>query len=257
MATLTVSELITEDCFSARGIRYERIPQSHLPTPDYRLLVDPEPVIAEVKEFGPSGKLRVGGFCPVPFVREKIRECWPQFEAYTQQSCCLILYNQSSPKVFLQPELILCAMFGEFFECLDHEAYRFSGPAAMSPVRNTRVSAVLGILPVRMHRNCIEAGRLEFELTEGFSRDLTDDEVHWIHQQTSESMGQVERAMRVAVVENPYATKALSESLFCGPLDERWAQGPDGIVRLKFSGSRIAEMRALLPEYALKMMGVW
>jgi hypothetical protein len=144
-----------------------------------------------------------------------------------------------------------------FFESLDNEAYRFSGPSAMSPGRNTRVSAVLGILPVRMHRNCIEAGRLEFELTEGFSRELTDDEVHWIHQQTSESMGQVETAMRVVVVENPWATKALPESLFCGPLDERWAQGPDGIVRLKFSGSRIAEMKGLLPEYYLKMMGVW
>ena len=116
---------------------------------------------------------------------------------------------------------------------------------------------MLGILPVRLHRNCIEAGRLEFELTEGFSRELTDDEVHWIHQQTSESMGQVEKAMRVVVVENPWATKPLPEDLFCGPLDERWAQGADGIVRLKSSGSRIAEMKALLPEYALKMMGVW
>jgi hypothetical protein len=63
--------------------------------------------------------------------------------------------------------------------------------------------------------------------------------------------------MRVIVVENPYATRALPENLFCGPLDERWAQGPDGIVRLKFSGSRIAEMKALLPKYVLKTMGIW
>ena len=82
----------------------------------------------------------------------------------------------------------------------ENEAYRFSGPAAMGPGRNTRVSAVLRILPVRMHRKCIEAGRLWIEFTEGFSRELTDDEVHWIHQQTSESMGQVETAMRMVVV---------------------------------------------------------
>jgi hypothetical protein len=257
MSTLTVSELITEDCLSARGIRYERIPQSHLPTPDYRLLVDPEPVIAEVKEFGPSGKRLDGGFYPVPFVQKKIKQCWPQLDPYRDHSCCVILYNQSSMKVFLEPQLILCAVFGDLFERVDNEAYRFSGDAATGPERNTGVSAVLGILPVRLHRNCIEAGRMEFKLTEGFSRELTDDEVHWIHQQTSESMGQVENAMRMVVVENPHATKALPENLFCGPLDERWAQGPDGIVRLKFAGGRIAEMKALLPEYYLKMMGIW
>jgi hypothetical protein len=257
MATLTESERAAEDCFLARGIRYAPIPRTHLKTPDYRLFVDSGSVIAEVKEFGPSEKLQLGGFCPVPCVREKIRKCWPQFEAYTEQSCCLILYNQISPKVFLQPELILCAIFGEFFESVDGDAYRFSGLAAMAPERNTRVSAVLGILPIRMQRNCIEAGRMEFELSNGFSRELTDEETCRIHHQTAKHIGQVEKIMRVVVVENPYASKPLPEHLFRGPFDERWAQGPGGIVRLKFSGTRIAEMRALLPEYALKMMGVW
>ena len=257
MATLTASERAAEDCFLERGIRYETIPRTHRKTPDYRLFLDSETVIAEVKEFGPSGKRLVGGFYPVPFVQEKIRQCWPQLDAYRDHSCCVILYNQSSMKVFLEPQLMLCAVFGDLFERLDNEVYRFSGDAATGPERNTGVSAVLGILPVRLDPNCIKAGRLEFELTEGFSRELTDDESYWIHQQTFESMGQVERAMRVVVVENPWATRALPENLFCGPLDERWAQGPDGIVRLKFSGARIAEMKALLPEYYLKMMGIW
>jgi hypothetical protein len=50
MPRLTVSERVVESYFSARGIAFERIPQTNDPTPDYRLLVDPEPVIAEVKE---------------------------------------------------------------------------------------------------------------------------------------------------------------------------------------------------------------
>jgi hypothetical protein len=31
----------------------------------------------------------------------------------------------------------------------------------------------------------------------------------------------------------------------------------DKTVRWTFSGDRLAEMKALLPEYALKMMGLW
>jgi hypothetical protein len=246
MPPLTVSELIAEECFSARGIRYERIPQSHLPTPDYRLRVDAESIVAEVKEFGRSRKLREGGYCPVPFVRHKIRAC-----------CCLILYNEGSAAVFLDPQLILCAMFGERFETLGYEAYRFSGIAAMRPDKNTGVSAVVGIFPLRIQRGCLEAARRMFELTGGFSRALTEEETVQIHQETSLHLAEVESATRAVVVENPFAPKPLSPHVFDGPFDERWLQNPDGIVRLNSSGVRIAEMRALLPDYALKVMGVW
>lgn len=44
----------------------------------------------------------------------KIRESWRQFESYSDHTCCLILYNAGSFTVSLQPELILCAMFGEY-----------------------------------------------------------------------------------------------------------------------------------------------
>jgi hypothetical protein len=46
----------------------------------------------------------------------------------------LILYNQSSGAVDLQPLLMLCAVFGQFFDHLGPEIYRFSGDAGMSPV---------------------------------------------------------------------------------------------------------------------------
>jgi len=64
MAPATVSELIAEEYFSARGIRWDRIPRTSEPTADYRLSVGHESTIAEVKEFGPSGRRRDGGFCP-------------------------------------------------------------------------------------------------------------------------------------------------------------------------------------------------
>jgi len=39
----------------------------------------------------------------------------------------LILYNQSSGAVDLQPLLMLCAVFGQLFDHLGPEIYRFSG----------------------------------------------------------------------------------------------------------------------------------
>ncbi len=257
MNRLTVSEQVVENCLSLRGIPFEPIARTHLPTPDYRLLVSPESIIAEVKEFRRSLKIREGGYCPVPFVREKIKACWRQFERYRDQSCCLMLYNESSSMVSLQPELILCAMFGEYFETLAPSTYRFSGIAAMGPDRNIAVSAVVGIFPLRVHHNCLEAGRRIFKVTGGFGRDLTEDEKLQIHRETSQFIGQIESVMRAVVVENPFAPKQLSAGVFDGPFDERWALGEDGVVHLKFSGTRVAEMRALLPEYALKIMGLW
>jgi hypothetical protein len=64
-----------------------------------------------------------------------------------------MLYNESSNTVFLQPELVLCAMFGEYYETLSQDVYRFSGVAAMGPERNTRVSAVVALLPLRVLRS--------------------------------------------------------------------------------------------------------
>lgn len=207
--------------FSAQGIRFSRIPERNTPTPDYKLLVDPEPIIVEVKEFGRPGKLRESGYCSVPFVRQKIRACWKQFELHGDQRCCLMLSNESSFKVSLQPELILSAVFGEYFQRLTSNSYRFSGCASMQPDRNTRISAVVGLLSLRVQRSCMEAGQLIFERTEGFRRELSEDEANQIHRETSQYLGQVESAIRAVVVENPFAPKRLPESIFTGPFDDR------------------------------------
>ena len=128
----------------------------------------------------------------------------------------------------------------------------------MRPKENTRISAVVALLPLQVHRNCFEAGRRSFEITDGFSREVSDDEANQINRETSRYLGEVESALRAVVVENPWAQKSLPRTLFTGPFDERWEMNKvDGTVRLAYSGERVAEMRALLPEYALKMMGLW
>lgn len=257
MMQLTTSEKIFENLISAQGIPCERIAQSNSATADYRLSVGTVTVIAEVKEFGPTARVHSGGFCPVPFVRGKIRDSWRQLAQHPDESCCVVLYNVASAKVPLQPELILCAMFGELFEPLIDGSYRFSEIAAMGPHSNTIVSAVVGIFPLWVHHNCLEASRRMCELTEGFCREPTEDESLQIHRETSKYMGEVESVMRAVAVENPFARRRLPSGIFEGPFDERWAQDDQGAVRLQFSGARIAEMRELLPEFYLKMMGVW
>jgi len=127
----------------------------------------------------------------------------------------------------------------------------------MGPMNNTVISAVAGLLPLRVHRNAVEAGRRICEPTDGFSRALTPEENVQVHRETSQYLGQVESLMRAVVVQNPFATKPLPENVFTGPNDERWARVDDGSFRIKRSGARVAEMRTLLPEYALKMMGLW
>lgn len=257
MGSRTTSERLLENCLSERRVEFERIPEESVPTPDYKLKVEPEPVFAEVKEFGRSGKMRTEGYCPVPFVREKIKASRKQFERYRDHACCVVLYNQSSFTVVLQPELVLCAMFGELYETVDENVFRFFGVSEMRPEENTRISAVVALLPLRVHRNCVEAGRRIFKLTDAFSRELADDETNQIHRETSRYLGEVESVFRAVVVENPWAKKSLPRTIFTGPFDERWAMEEDGTVRLAFSGERVSEMRALLPEYALKMMGLW
>src|SRR5271163_1245846 len=112
MSSCNASEQAVADYFAAHGKEYHWIPRTSAPTPDMKVIVDSKPVIIEIKEFTRSDKLRVGGYCPVPFVRNKIRKSWRQFESYSDHSCCLMLYNSGSYSIFLQPELILCAMFG-------------------------------------------------------------------------------------------------------------------------------------------------
>jgi hypothetical protein len=257
MSSLNASEKAIADYFGAHGLEHHWIPRTNAPTPDLKVFVDPRPVIVEIKEFNRSEKLRIGGYCPVPFVRHKIRQSWRQFEHYSDHTCCLMLYNAGSFTVSLQPELILCAMFGEYFETIDPVRYRFSGIAAMRPDRNTYISAVAGLFPLRVHRNCLEAGRMVFQLTQGYARELTDDQVLHVHRETTRYVGEIEQVMRAVVVENPFAPQKLPETLFRGPFDERWHRGNDDLVRLKYSGERVAEMRRLLPEYARKMMGLW
>jgi hypothetical protein len=257
MGSRTASELLLENCLSERRVEFERIPEETVPTPDYKLKIEPGPVFAEVKEFGRSGKMRTEGYCPVPFVREKIKASRKKFERHRDYACCVVLYNEASFTVFLQPELVLCAMFGELCETVDRNVFRFFGVSEMRPDKNTRVSAVAALLPLQVHRNCVDAGRRMFELTDGFSLELKDDEVNQIHRETSRYLGEVESVFRAVVVENPWAKKPLPRTLFTGPFDERWAMEDDGSVRLAFSGERIAEMRSLLPEYALRVMGLW
>jgi hypothetical protein len=162
-----------------------------------------------------------------------------KFERHMDSPCCTILYNERSFTVVLQPESVLCAMFGELYETKDQNLFRYFGVSEMRLDENTRISAVVALLPLWVHRNCIEVGRRMYQLTDCFSRARRSR----IHSscRRRESVGE----------------EATARNAFTRPLDEGWAIERDETVRLAFSGEQVAEMRALLPDDALKTMGLW
>jgi len=109
-------------------------------------------------------------------------------------------------------------MFGEYMYQLALGAFRFSGAAAMRPDGSTRISAVVALLPIRVHRNCVEAGRRMFTLTNGFARDLSENEKQQIHWETAQYVGQVEPVTRAVVVDNPFAQRPLGSNIYKGPV---------------------------------------
>lgn len=253
--TLTRSERIAERYFSSQKLDHQRIPRGNEPTPDYTLTVNNERVIVEVKEFGPLGKHYPNGYCPVPFVRAKVREAWRQLQPYKDSTCCLLLADGLGLKLVLDPELLLCGMFGEMYERVAPGSYRFFGEAALKPGRNKNISAVVGLFPLQIHRNCVEAGRLEFAITRG-ARALTEAEADHVRQETWQYSTEVETTIRAVTIQNPFSSTIVPAGLFSGPYDEHWIQDTDGTAHRNRSGAGIAELRRLLPDWVLRFMGV-
>jgi hypothetical protein len=250
MSKPTVSEEIFENYLLNHRVAFERIPESTVPRPDYKLHVNPHPVIVEVKEFNASPNLQPSDLCSVSRIRERIKVARRKFALYQDQECCLVLFDNGST-VFLQPELVLRAMFGEQQEIVGQNAYRFSGLAEIRPHQNTRVSAVATLLPIRGGPNLLESLRRESGIN-----DRTELTEHDIWRGRSDDLDCERIAVRVVVIENPFARKPLSCAIFSGPFDERWARCDDGSFQPVFSGERIAEMRSALPKYALRILGL-
>jgi hypothetical protein len=257
MAQRTISERVFESYLLQNGVECAQILEGTQKEPDYKVIVGSEVLIAEVKEFDHPKVFPVGGHDPLPHIRHKIDNARKQFNNYRDLSCGLILYNERSILVHLDPTLILCALFGEYYERDSLNTYRLSGRAKLRADCNTTISAVVALLPLLIHADTLWAARRVWALTAEGPHKLTEEESGDVTREAYKHLGAPEVVIRAAVVENPYARKPLSPCFFTGPFDEHWARREDGSFGILRQGPRIEELRQICPEYLLRMIGIW
>ena len=162
-----VSELLFEDYCRCVGIQWEHIQEEPEQTPDYKLVLDDQTIIAEVKEFEKNkyeqesyrlmekrGYGKVLNEEPGDRVRKKIRKSSPQIKALTAgcHSGMLVLFDDGQIAGHLAPHHIMTAMYGlELVEMavprdISIKPYiadrRFGPKKKMTEETNTSISAI-------------------------------------------------------------------------------------------------------------------
>ncbi|MCU1225106.1 MAG: hypothetical protein JWQ42_3199 [Edaphobacter sp.] len=238
--------------------------------PDYRLSVEGEQVLLEVKEFlvssqdfvgSPFGEgARGGAVDPYAPIRQKIDDAREKFRGLKNHVCCLVLYNVNKPLVDLNWQMIYGAMLGDitFRVPFDHEAQEFDDSLTTTGFgrngkcrqdRNTTISAVLVLEPLMLGERRFQCQMNKLKRETGHSR------LGWeaIFEARDKARG-TERdpaifQWRIVVHENPWANRKLSRNLFCGRFDERYGdQGEDGSIQRMFAGEGVLDLEALEQE---------
>ncbi len=220
---MTVSEALFEHYLTDQNLAfaYEPTLDERRKHPDYRVTVDGQELLLEVKEFarepytpGPKS----GGACrPLPGIREKINQAAKQFTEFKDRPCSLVLYNPGHPRIEIhEPHTIFEAMLGDSGIAFHVEAGRLRGPqevlegnAKMLRNQNTTISAILVLQ----------------EYLRGQPRGRIDEQQAWKENPTL-TVAPTDLAsrtlLRVIRHDNPFARKPLPPSLFHGPADETW-----------------------------------
>ena len=162
-----VSELLFEDYCTHVGIQWEHIQEEPEQTPDYKLVLDDQTIIAEVKEFEKNkdeqesyrlleerGYGKVLDKEPGDRIRKKIRKSSPQMKALTADCHpgMLVLFDDGQIAGHLAPYHIMTAMYGlEIVEMavprdISIKPYiadrRFGAKKKMTEETNTSISAI-------------------------------------------------------------------------------------------------------------------
>lgn len=265
----TESELLFEEYLRAHALGYFEFEPEIAGTsrrPDYRLIVQGEPILFEVKEFRPDPALFVnmtgGGYDPYGRIREKIEAARKKFKGLEGISCCLVLYNCSHPLVDLASwHIVYGAMLGNFGFSFPVDTNTGAGdPNEMTPgfhgggkmlryrdqqaiaPQNTTVSAIIVLQHVGLGQRRLSA------YIDRVKRDLESKiSVEQVWQIVQDASGTERdpslRQLRVIVYENPVAQKPLSREMFCGEYDERYG-AEDGKLLRVYAGKGILELEA-------------
>jgi hypothetical protein len=235
--------------------------------PDYRITLDGEINRFDVKQFDPTPEdlpVTFGCFGPYPLLREKIEAARRKFKGLKGSApCSLVLFNNGRPLVFLSPQPVYEAMFGDVGwtipfdtstgagddtrmkrEFLGHgKMFRYSKDGKQRvAAQNTTISAIVVVSEwnVGERRLAVALARRRLDL----GRELSGDERFAVLDDWgARDPGIREVAIRVRIYENPLAIRPLSPSFGRGPWDQRFGRYDDSIVRL-FVGPELAKLEA-------------
>jgi len=266
----TTSELRFEEYLKSNGLGYFQFEKEIRGTsrrPDYSLTFMGQEILFEVKEFKSTGDEvkndnKAHTYDPYLHIREKIGAGRKKFKDLESYCCCLVLWNEEKPLVFLEwPELIYGAMLGDLAIRIPIEpagqylvtgesqaVYSAQGGKMVHKegqqvvVENRTISAVLVLedLDVGQRRFGVEVRRAEKE-----GKKLSPVEFFEMFERakgTEKDYGLKE--LRISVYENPYARKRPPAEMFRGPYDKRYGLA-DGYVTLLFAGARILDLERL------------
>jgi hypothetical protein len=241
---------------------YEQPSTGRAKVPDFLVERGEARCLCDVKERSP--KLPPPGarcFDPIKGIRKLIENGREKFREYDNQPCALVLFNNGDCDTRLDPVNIYGAMLGEpgcqfdfdFKTCtldpdsarnvfLDRGGKMVRHYAPLEPHNSTRhISAIVAMttsrpsnpkFKVARERECrSEAIRLGKELS-------AEQELEIVYSLLQTTPATLDEVTRLTVCINPFALHPLSDSLFDGPYDERWAI-VDGTLTKVFAGTEI------------------
>lgn len=259
--TRNISEVLFEKYLGITGrsaFDYEAPVAGSTKRPDYALKLDGQLARFEVKQFDPTPddfQIGVGTFDPYPDLREKINAASKQFKGLKgTAACCLVLYNNGKPLVFLTPIPIYGAMLGNVGWTFpiggtpDEGTQAFLGggkmlhqrPKNAGPVtQNTTMSAIIALsaLQLRSRLFRLERARREREL----QRELSTQEALEFLDDFRARPEADAVILRARIYENPFAAVPLDRRFGCGPWDERFGLEGADLARV-FVGPELAAL---------------
>jgi hypothetical protein len=253
MSMRTESEEKFEQYLTGQNLTWNRIPESNRKEPDYTVRHGGSNCIFEVKEFDEPETKPVGGYSPLPPIRDRINRAREKFTEYRKYCCGVVLWGSKSIYRTAHQSVVFPAAFGEgvntepedFVDAgAEPQSFRFVGKAALTPKQNTSVSAIAILAEYRLNHVWVEAG-CQMMAKRQRVEEIKPGEQFELCQRIYDEKGlrySYEGTIRMIVLENPYARTPFPPDLFVGPFDQHWRLQA-GRFRLAFMGSELERLK--------------
>ncbi|MGB9067653.1 MAG: hypothetical protein WCC21_03705 [Candidatus Acidiferrales bacterium] len=253
MSEATESEKMFERYLNGQNLAWDRVPETQLKQPDYRVEHNRKPCFFEVKEFSDPATKPVGAFSSCPAIQEKLTQARKQFRDYRNYCCAVVLWNSKSIYRTLLLDTVASGAFGKYVTVDADPAqdlganpprFRYSGPAELSENENTTISAIVILAPYRLNHLWLEMWRI-VKTKHNQGKEITPwvqfDILQRLSSERAPSLS-YEGTIRVIVIENPFARIPFPPDLFVGPFDQRWRM-ESAWLSLSFVGSELAKLK--------------